>query len=360
MGKRKPIETLDSVLARPACYYCDRDFDDMKILHDHQKARHFLCQSGSCNRKLATIGGLRIHMLQVHKEELQEVPNAIEGRNDLTREIFGNMGAPEDWKEARIASVTQAYHKLAREHRLLTGNPLPGQVPPEEASKPKRPRLEDEIESGSLKAKVKALKAAREAEKAAAAAAAAAGVPLSTPPPSTFAAPPNMAAGAMPYPPMPVGPPPPASLPHGSSPVPFAPPSFPVLSPPPGQFMGSGYGYHQMPLPYTGGPQAPLQGMHPLPPSPNSVPNLTDDEAAQKANADAKATEFLASLVAQQEGNIAPIASAPHTPQPQGTSKPKSAAKGTDNLKLRDIRKSWEEKRSLALGHDIGVDPIAY
>ncbi|KAF2216792.1 hypothetical protein CERZMDRAFT_80827 [Cercospora zeae-maydis SCOH1-5] len=360
MVKRKQLETLESVLARPACYYCDRDFDDMKILHDHQKARHFLCQSGSCNRKLATIGGLRIHMLQVHKEELQEVPNAIEGRNDLTREIFGNMGAPDEWKEARIASVTQAYQKMAREHRLATGNPLPGQVPPEEASRPKRPRLEDEIKSGSLKAKVKALKAAREAEKARAAAAAAAGVPLSTPPPSTFATPPNIAAGAMPYPSMPVGAPPaPASLPHGSS---FTGPSFnPVLSPPPGQFMGAGYGYPQMPLPFNGGPQAPLQGVHPLPPPPNLVPHPVDDDAAQKASADAEATEFLASLAAQQEGSAAPMTSAPHTPQPQSTSKTKSAVKGHEDLKLHDAFICWEEKRSLALGHDIrAVESSAY
>lgn len=48
------------------CYYCDREFDDEKILVQHQKAKHFKCHV--CHKKLSTAGGMAIHVLQVHKE----------------------------------------------------------------------------------------------------------------------------------------------------------------------------------------------------------------------------------------------------------------------------------------------------
>ena len=60
MGKKKK---------RPSkvwCYYCDREFDDEKVLVQHQKAKHFKCHV--CNKKLSTAGGMAIHVLQVHKE----------------------------------------------------------------------------------------------------------------------------------------------------------------------------------------------------------------------------------------------------------------------------------------------------
>ncbi|PPJ58433.1 hypothetical protein CBER1_09287 [Cercospora berteroae] len=364
MPKRKRMESLESVLARPACYYCDRDFDDLKILHDHQKARHFLCQAGNCNRKLGTVGGLRIHMHQVHKEELQEVPNAIEGRNNLALEIFGEFGAPEEWKEARTASVTQYYQGLARQHYLETGNPLPGQIPPEEASKPKRPRLEDEIASGSLKAQVQARKAAREAERAKAAAAAAAGGSLSTPPNGTMATPPSsVTAAAMPFHPSPFGAgPAPASLPQGSSPMNFTTPAVNSFIPPPhGQFLAPGHGLPPTPVPSNSGYQFSPQGSHPLPlhqPAPQPVSQPVVDEAAHKAHAVLQTNEFFASLGAPQQGDIAPNASAPTTPQPQGVAKPKSVAKGED-LKFSDKVSTWEEKRYRALGYHRNTDTAA-
>lgn len=42
-------------MARPWCYYCERDFDDLKILTLHQKAKHFKCDK--CGRRLNTAGG---------------------------------------------------------------------------------------------------------------------------------------------------------------------------------------------------------------------------------------------------------------------------------------------------------------
>ncbi len=53
-NKRK-FPDVEETLARPWCYYCERDFDDLKILINHQKAKHFKCER--CGRRLNTAGG---------------------------------------------------------------------------------------------------------------------------------------------------------------------------------------------------------------------------------------------------------------------------------------------------------------
>lgn len=55
MVKKKRGPSLDELLSRPWCYYCERDFDDLKILTTHQKAKHFKCDR--CGRRLNTAGG---------------------------------------------------------------------------------------------------------------------------------------------------------------------------------------------------------------------------------------------------------------------------------------------------------------
>ncbi len=56
MGKKKRGHPdVEEILARPWCYYCERDFDDLKILINHQKAKHFKCER--CGRRLNTAGG---------------------------------------------------------------------------------------------------------------------------------------------------------------------------------------------------------------------------------------------------------------------------------------------------------------
>lgn len=56
MGKKKRGHPdLEEILARPWCYYCERDFDDLKILISHQKAKHFRCER--CGKRLNTAGG---------------------------------------------------------------------------------------------------------------------------------------------------------------------------------------------------------------------------------------------------------------------------------------------------------------
>jgi hypothetical protein len=65
MGKKKRGHPdIEDVLARPWCYYCERDFDDLKILISHQKAKHFKCDR--CGRRLNTAGGKYIPRLVVY------------------------------------------------------------------------------------------------------------------------------------------------------------------------------------------------------------------------------------------------------------------------------------------------------
>ncbi|KAL6971868.1 Protein SUPPRESSOR OF FRI 4 [Sarracenia purpurea var. burkii] len=89
MGKKKKRAS-----SKVWCYYCDREFDDEKILVQHQKAKHFKCHV--CHKKLSTAGGMVIHVLQVHKETVTKVPNAKPGRESTDIEIYGMQGIPPD------------------------------------------------------------------------------------------------------------------------------------------------------------------------------------------------------------------------------------------------------------------------
>lgn len=198
MGKkRKQGDTLEDLLARPWCYYCDRDFDDLKILVDHQKAKHFQCHVGNCHRRLNTAGGLRVHMSQVHKEELREVPNAQEHRKELNIEIFGMEGIPQELVDARTAAVSKHYQSLESEHIRKTGNPISGsaaakernEATAEKAAASKKPKIESKED---LKRRIAEAKAKRDAAKAAKAA--------GLPPPAS-AAPPQFQNTQTPTPP---------------------------------------------------------------------------------------------------------------------------------------------------------------
>ena len=74
--------------------YCNREFEDEKILLQHQKAKHFKCHI--CHKKLFTGPGLQIHCLQVHKEKIERVPNSIKGRDNIKLEICGMDNIPEE------------------------------------------------------------------------------------------------------------------------------------------------------------------------------------------------------------------------------------------------------------------------
>lgn len=73
----------------------------------HQKAKHFKCHV--CHKKLFTGPGLAIHCMQVHKETVSEVPNAVHGRTDIEIEIYGMEGIPEkDAQEHAKMKAAQA------------------------------------------------------------------------------------------------------------------------------------------------------------------------------------------------------------------------------------------------------------
>eukprot|EP01054_Gregarina_sp_Poly1_P006281 Gregarina_sp_Poly_1__6280@NODE_3332_length_1174_cov_301_157182_g2110_i0_p1_GENE_NODE_3332_length_1174_cov_301_157182_g2110_i0NODE_3332_length_1174_cov_301_157182_g2110_i0_p1_ORF_typecomplete_len301_score54_81zfC2H2_3rep/PF18868_1/0_00043zfC2H2_8/PF15909_5/0_00058zfC2H2_jaz/PF12171_8/0_033zfC2H2_jaz/PF12171_8/25zfC2HC_2/PF13913_6/0_12zfC2HC_2/PF13913_6/54DUF629/PF04780_12/13DUF629/PF04780_12/0_18zfC2H2_6/PF13912_6/26zfC2H2_6/PF13912_6/1_4zfC2H2_2/PF12756_7/9_2zfC2H2_2/PF12756_7/9_5zfDi19/PF05605_ len=91
---------------KPFCYYCDREFDDEKVLLLHQKAKHFKCSQ--CNRKLDTATGLVVHLLQVHKESLSKVPNAKKDRDGPEIVIHGMSGVPSELlleKQRKLAEL---------------------------------------------------------------------------------------------------------------------------------------------------------------------------------------------------------------------------------------------------------------
>ncbi|CAI2736051.1 unnamed protein product [Schistosoma spindalis] len=87
MGRKKRKQL------KPWCWYCNREFDDEKILIQHQKAKHFKCPY--CHRKLFTGPGLSIHCNQVHKEKLDKIPNALPNRTSTVIDIYGMSGIPE-------------------------------------------------------------------------------------------------------------------------------------------------------------------------------------------------------------------------------------------------------------------------
>ncbi|KAK4960767.1 hypothetical protein LTR66_012890 [Elasticomyces elasticus] len=275
--KKRTHPDVDEVLSRPWCYYCERDFDDLKILISHQKARHFKCNR--CNRRLNTAGGLSVHMTQVHKENLDAVENALPNRVDVNIEIFGMEGIPEDVLMLHNQRVTQQFYQEEAERRAQTGNPPPG-TGGRGGVGVKRAKKETPEE-------IKKRLAEHKAKKAAEAAAAAAGNAAPTPNPqaspaanSPFQAYPTPFAAPQASPPAPV-----YSQPYGVLPMYGAPqgqfpqPGFsaspinaPPFGPPPGQPFPQysqpavgGYGappFHQ--------PQYPQQAFYP--PNPNPYP----------------------------------------------------------------------------------------
>ncbi|PFH46448.1 hypothetical protein AMATHDRAFT_154940 [Amanita thiersii Skay4041] len=226
MGKKKNKQIL-----RPWCWYCEREFEDEKVLMQHQKAKHFKCQM--CPRRLNTAGGLAVHIQQVHKlepENLPRIENALPGRDGYEVEIFGMVGIPApdiaDYKRRKeielglsAGSISQPPQKKAKvENKVYSEDDLKAQLEAHKAlmgvsSGPEKPP------SGESSAVYGAPPQAY----------------VSPPVPATPVAPP---AGAMspavplPFPPPGVTPP----IPPGVSPPPGVMPPFPPAIPgmPPG------------------------------------------------------------------------------------------------------------------------------
>ncbi|KAI9511087.1 hypothetical protein F5148DRAFT_1326346 [Russula earlei] len=224
MAKKKNKQVL-----RPWCWYCEREFEDEKVLMQHQKAKHFKC--GMCPRRLNTAGGLAVHIQQVHKlepENLPRIENALPGRDGYEVEIFGMEGIP---------APDVADYKRRKEIELgLTAGSI-SQPQPKRPKTENRPFSEEELRA-QLEAH-KALMGAHETPTPAPSDTNQSAVYAATP--QTYVAPPA------PTPPVPV--PSVPVIPSG------APPAFHGIPPPPGVFPG---------VP----PFPPLPGMPGMPPVP--------------------------------------------------------------------------------------------
>ncbi|KIV93656.1 hypothetical protein PV10_04851 [Exophiala mesophila] len=158
--KKRGHPDAEEILARPWCYYCERDFDDLKILINHQKAKHFKCER--CGRRLNTAGGLSVHMSQVHKENLTAVDNALPNRAGLDIEIFGMEGIPEDIVQQHQQRVLTQFHQAQADRQAATGNAGAGAGGGNNANVSKKPKLEQLSDLKKRLAEHKAAKLAAE------------------------------------------------------------------------------------------------------------------------------------------------------------------------------------------------------
>ncbi|KAK9469123.1 hypothetical protein V1512DRAFT_280925 [Lipomyces arxii] len=159
MAKKKStnINKLERLLERPWCFYCERDFDDLKVLISHQRAQHFKCDK--CNKRLNTAGGLVIHVQQVHKETLTAVFNALPGRERTDIEIFGLEGIPEEVIQAREAKLRENFAAagIATDKNDYTNSTVSASTPPA-----KRQKIVS-VDREAIQAKLAAHKAAKKA-----------------------------------------------------------------------------------------------------------------------------------------------------------------------------------------------------
>ncbi|CEQ41902.1 SPOSA6832_03653 [Sporobolomyces salmonicolor] len=234
-SKTKKLEAL------AWCWYCDRTFEDQRVLLSHQKAKHFRCPM--CPRRLNTAGGLAVHLDQVHKVGTDKIENALPGRESFDIEIYGMEGVP--------APDLAAWKKRQAEE---SGLPNPDE---QRAKKPRYAQIA--LTPAEAKAQLAAHRALMGLQPASAPAAmpdAGAIPPVPSPygfipPPPGFIPPP----GGLPFPPpgglpfhLPPGiPPPPGLVPPPGFPLPPGGLPFPPGIPPPGF----------VPPPFTGAPAGP-------------------------------------------------------------------------------------------------------
>lgn len=83
--------------------------------------------------------GLAVHMNQVHKETLDRVENAIDGRDGLDIEIFGMEGVPEDLLNQHRTKIITDFYSAQEERRAATGNPPAGTQGPAKKLKMETP-----------------------------------------------------------------------------------------------------------------------------------------------------------------------------------------------------------------------------
>ncbi|KAK3899645.1 hypothetical protein C8A05DRAFT_46342 [Staphylotrichum tortipilum] len=285
MGKKKRGHPdVEELLGRPWCYYCERDFEDLKLLISHQKAKHFKCDR--CGKRLNTAGGLSVHMNQVHKENLSSVENALPNRQGLDIEIFGMEGVPEDILQQHNQRIIQNFYTAQAERQAATGNPPRGQPGSQGPAKKLKYETPEELKKRLAEYRTKS---------ATQKAAAASGVAL----PSAPADGQSPAQGTTPFPP------PQPGYPYGAPGAPGAPP-YPASGqalPPPGATTAP------FPLPArppSGSAGAPPYFYNGAPPGyPGGAPSTVDDLVAS-ASRQGPSGDDIDQLIRMAEAGIKP------------------------------------------------------
>lgn len=97
--------------------------------------------------------GLRVHMEQVHKEQLEAVDNAIPGRESIELEIFGTEGIPESEVAAHNQRILAVIAQREADRRAASG---------QSGSGSKKPKLDisQELDPENIKKKLEAHKKA--------------------------------------------------------------------------------------------------------------------------------------------------------------------------------------------------------
>lgn len=148
MGRKKVLDgapnATDAVDLKPFCYYCDKDFDSITTLVQHQRTKHFACSESG--RKFDTITGLRVHMLNAYKKAVKEVPGAIPGRENPDIVVHGMEGIPRTVIEEKMKKLQadRAEKEKARAEKEKSERPAappePQPAPPsEKQDAPSRP-----------------------------------------------------------------------------------------------------------------------------------------------------------------------------------------------------------------------------
>ena len=102
--KKKQIVNL-----KPFCFYCDKEFNNELILHQHQKSRHFNCIK--CKKRFSTAPALDTHYFHFHQEKLKNVPNAKRGRDTFDISIYGMDGVPIELIQYKLAEKVEKKRK---------------------------------------------------------------------------------------------------------------------------------------------------------------------------------------------------------------------------------------------------------
>jgi len=274
------VKKKNKLILKPWCWYCEREFEDEKVLMQHQKAKHFKCKH--CPRKLNTAGGLAVHIQQVHKLDPDKIENAIPGREGGEVEIFGMEGIPKDdlenWKRRKEQELGLAAGSISQPQA-------------------KRPRLDlRAIPEAELHAQLtahRALMAGPDAvPQTSAGATIAAGPTTVVGAPQAYQAPPLTGAPPFSQPPFPPPPgvavPPFPHFPPGQAP-PFPPPGMAIPPFPPGAPMRLGTG-PPLPTPQAGASMLPGGSAPPFLPG---VPPSSDSAAS----AAVKESDIVATVV---------------------------------------------------------------